>query len=85
MAEIVSCEKGRHVEGTPLLRWSTVPMCRKFVVGEGRKASRVSTSAPLFVTFPELTSGRFAVPLLRPTILKIEALRLDLQLFGHKS
>ena len=52
--------------------------------GEVEKASRVSTSAPLFVTFPELTSGRFAAPLLRP-ILKIEALRLDLQLFGHKS
>ena len=61
-------------------------MCRKFVVGGGgRKPSRVSTSAPLFVTFPELTSGRFAAPLLRPTILKIEALRLDLQLFGQKS
>ena len=35
VAAFVSCKKGRHVEGTPLLRWSTVPMCRKFV---GRQA-----------------------------------------------
>ena len=67
VAAIGSCEKGRHVEGTPLLRWSTEPMCRELVVGGVEEASRVSTSPPLFVTFPELTSGRFAAPLLRPS------------------
>ena len=32
VAAIVSCEKGRHVEGTPLLRWSTAPLFVTFPV-----------------------------------------------------
>ena len=72
--------------GTPLLRWSIGPKCRKFVVGGVEEASLVSTLAPLFVTYSRVNQWQICCAFVETVHLwRPKRCVVDLQMLGHKS